>query len=254
MTEQFLSQIEKNTRSLPQIAMEVKFNSNFYRMSLNRSIDLSDGSYVMGVISFNTYNSIFNITEKNNLLYYNDTINNYIITLPYGAYEISQINEEVFRQISNVHNISDISLSPIKISANESTLHSVIDIDINYSIDFRKENTLRNILGFDSKVLYSGYNYSDKKVNIIDIDRIHLCSDSIIGSIRNGHPSNILFTIILNEAPGAKIVREPNLVLYKHIDKDKLDFIEFWFEDDFGNRIDNHGENINFTLHIKKNS
>ena len=45
-------------------------------MPLNRSIDLSDGSYVMGVISFNTYNSIFNITEKNNLLYYIDTINN----------------------------------------------------------------------------------------------------------------------------------------------------------------------------------
>ena len=83
MAEQFLSQIEKNTRSLPQIAMEVKFNTNFYRMSLNRSIDLSDGSYVMGVINFNTYNSIFNITEKNNLLYYIDTINNYIITLPY---------------------------------------------------------------------------------------------------------------------------------------------------------------------------
>ena len=29
MTEQFLSQIERNTRSLPQIAMEVKFNTNF---------------------------------------------------------------------------------------------------------------------------------------------------------------------------------------------------------------------------------
>ena len=41
MTEQFLSQIEKNTRSLPQIAMEVKFNTNFYRMPLNQSIDLS---------------------------------------------------------------------------------------------------------------------------------------------------------------------------------------------------------------------
>ena len=50
MTEQFLSQIEKNTRSLPQIAMEVKFNTNFYRMPLNQSIDLSDGNYVMGVI------------------------------------------------------------------------------------------------------------------------------------------------------------------------------------------------------------
>ena len=84
MTEQFLSQIEKNTRSLPQIAMEVKFNTNFYRMPLNQSIDLSDGNYVMGVISFNTYNSIFNIKEKNNLLYFydNNIKNHYVISLP----------------------------------------------------------------------------------------------------------------------------------------------------------------------------
>ena len=104
------------------------------------------------------------------------------------------------------------------------------------------------------KNIYSGSNYSDKKFNIIDIDRIHLCSDSIIGSIRNGEPSNILFSIILHEAPGRKIVREPNLVLYKHIDKEKLDFIDFWFKDDNKNLIDNHGEVIGFTLHIKKNS
>ena len=70
--------------------MEVKFNTNFYRMPLNQSLDLSDGNYVMGEKSFNTYNSIFNITEKNNLLYYHDRTTNFIITLSYGAYEISQ--------------------------------------------------------------------------------------------------------------------------------------------------------------------
>ena len=118
-----------------------------------------------------------------------------------------KLTKKFLNRLSNTHNISDISLSPIKISANESTLHSIIEIDLKFSIDFTKENTLRSILGFDSKKLYSGsYNYSDKKVNIIDIDRIHLCSDSIIGSIRNGQPSNILFSIILNEAPGQKIV------------------------------------------------
>ena len=130
-------------------------------------------------------------------------------------------NEEVYKQISNNHDISNISQLPIKIEANESTLHSIINIEANYSTDFRKENTFRKILGFDSKVQYSGYNYSDKKLNFIDNDKIHLCCDSIIGSIRNGHPSNNLFTIILNEAPGAKITREANLVLNKHTDKDK---------------------------------
>ena len=65
---------------------------------------------------------------------------------------------------------------------------------------------------------------------------------------------HILFTVVLNEAPGAKIVREWNLVLYKHFYMEKLDAIEFWMEDDNGNRIDNHGETVAFTLHMKKNS
>ena len=81
-----------------------------------------------------------------------------------------------------------------------------------------------------------------------------MCCDCIVGSLQNGQPSNILFTIILNEVPGAKIVREPNLVLYKHIYKDKIDNIGFWFEDNNGNRNEMHGESIEFTLHMKKNS
>ena len=131
---------------------------------------------------------------------------------------------------------------------------SIIYLTNGYKIDFSQPNTLRDLLGFDSKIISDSYNYSKKKVNIIDIHRIHLCCDCIVGSIRNGFPSNILFSVVLNEPPGAKIVREPNLILYKHIYKEKLDSIDFWMEDDDGNRIDNHGEVISFTLHMKKNS
>ena len=40
------------------------------------------------------------------------------------------------------------------------------------------------------------------------------------------HDSDIS-TDNLNEAPGAKNVREPNVILYKHIYRSKLDAIEF---------------------------
>ena len=52
--EKTLIQIEKNTRLLPQIPIEVEYRTNEYRLDLLDSIDLSDGIYVMGVISFNT--------------------------------------------------------------------------------------------------------------------------------------------------------------------------------------------------------
>ena len=73
--EKTLIQIEKNTRPLPQIPIEVEYKTNEYRLDLLDSIDLSDGNYVMGVTSFNTYNSIFNVTSKNNKIEYFDGLN-----------------------------------------------------------------------------------------------------------------------------------------------------------------------------------
>ena len=245
--EKLLSSIEKNTRPLPQIPSEVSFNTDYFKLTFQDSIDVSDGNYVVGVTSFNTYNSIFNVNSKNNKIIYFDTVEWKEIVLPYGAYEIDQINDEVSRQLS-------FEESPIIIEANTATLHSIIHLDDGYKIDFTNSNTIRDILGFESKILSNKFNYSKKKVNIIDIHRIHLCCDCIVGSLKNGLPSNVLFTIILNEVPGAKIVREPNLILYKHIYKDKIDSIEFWFEDNNGNRVEMHGELVEFTLHMKKNS
>ena len=250
--EKILSEIEKNTRPLPQIPLEVKYNTNYHRMNLTDSIDLSDGNYVIGVTSFNTYNSIFNVTSKNNRFIYYDSVMGMkeIILLP-GAYEIDQINAEISRQIMNE---SILSESPITIEADTSTLRSIIRLKDSFSVDFTFSNTLRDLLGFNSRVLTDPVNISDKKVNITDIHRIHLCCDCIVGSLRNGEPSNILFSLILSEPPGAKIVRQPNLILYKHIYKEKLDYIEFWMEDDDRNKIDNHGETVGLTLHMKKNS
>ena len=47
--------IEKNTRPLPQIPNEFSFISDYFKLTLRDSIDVSDGSYVIGVSSFNTY-------------------------------------------------------------------------------------------------------------------------------------------------------------------------------------------------------
>ena len=64
--EKYSIDIEKKTRPRPQISIEVEYNTNEDRLELLDSIDLSHGNYVLGVTSFNTVNSIFNITSKNN--------------------------------------------------------------------------------------------------------------------------------------------------------------------------------------------
>ena len=74
--------------------------------------------------------------------------------------KLNKIIKKVYRQISQTHPISDISQTPIKIEANTSTLHSVIKLASGYSVDFTQENTLKDILGFDSETIYASYNYS----------------------------------------------------------------------------------------------
>ena len=201
--EKILTDIEKNTRPLPQIPLEVKYKTNHFKMDLQDSIDLTDGNYVIGVSSFNTYNSIFNVTSKNNKIIYFDGLMYWKeIILPPGAYEIEQINDEIARQLS-------FEESPIILEANTATLHSIIRLSSGFKVDFTQPNTLGDLLGFDSVILTEPYNYSKNKVNIIDIHRLHLCCDSIIGSLRNGFPSNILFSIVLNEAPELKLFENP---------------------------------------------
>ena len=145
--EKILTDIEKNTQPLPQIPLEVKYKTNHFKMDPQDSIDLTDGNYVIGVSSFNTYNSIFNVTSKNNKIIYFDGLMYWKeIILPPGAYEIEQINDEIARQLS-------FEESPIILEANTATLHSIIRLSSGFKVDFTQPNTLGDLLGFDSVIL-----------------------------------------------------------------------------------------------------
>ena len=52
-------------------------------------IDLSDGEYELGLTTFETYNTIPNVTSANNKFYFGD--NDEEITIPEGSYEIKDI-------------------------------------------------------------------------------------------------------------------------------------------------------------------
>ena len=52
-------------------------------------IDLSDGEYELGLTTFETYNTVPNVTSANNKFYFGD--NDEEITIPEGSYEINDI-------------------------------------------------------------------------------------------------------------------------------------------------------------------
>ena len=62
---------------------------------------------------------------------------------------------------------------------------------------------------------------------ITTVDKVHLKCDCIDGSIVNGIREQILFSFDLDSPPGYKIRKEPTTILYKKINKNKLDYITF---------------------------
>jgi hypothetical protein len=60
----------------------------------------------------------------------------------------------------------------ISLSANPSTLKSVMEITGRYKVDFRHPSSLRSLLGFKNRVYHAGYNESENILNILTVNGV----------------------------------------------------------------------------------
>ena len=107
---------------------------------------------------------------------------------------------------------------------------------------------LNRLLGFTSKTYSEGTHMSEKPVMISSVDKVHLKCDCVDGSIVNGIREQILFSFNLGAPPGYKIKNNPTTVLYKKINKTRLDKIQFFLEDSNHNPVDLNNETLTFTF------
>ncbi len=284
--EALLTKIEHNTKRRPEITLELKMNKNKKRFPIDPPISLHDGNYCMGLISLSVYNTIFNVTTKNNhFTYFNGTERSGLwktILIPPGAYEIDQINDEIQDQLEingDMVKVKNSDTYPITIEANDSTQKSEITCASDYQVDFTDVQSIGKLLGFNARILKEESTRSkrniegalesyleksdssnsssafwqvtsDKVVDIMPIDKIHLNCDKVEGSILNGKPSSILYSFHIDESPGYKIIKNPETILYKNITTDKIEALYFYLLDDDGNEVDFNNETITFTLQI----
>ena len=87
---------------------------------------------------------------------------------------------------------------------------------------------------------------------ITTTDKVHLKCHCVDGSNVNGKREQILFSFILSAPPGYKIIKEPTTVLYKGLNKTRLDTIQFFLEDSNHNPVDFNGETLTFTIQVIK--
>ena len=161
-------------------------------------------------------------------------------------------------------NLKNILTNNIKMNVSIDERKYKTDLKINQTIIFTKKSFFYTILGFTQSHSYplddidgfyqliSGSYKSEKPINITGIDKVHLKTDCIDGSIMNGFRQPILYNFALDQPPGCKIYKEPKVKLFKKINKSVVSHIRFYLEDDDYKPVDFNGEMISFTCQLIK--
>ena len=170
--------------------------------------DLKDLVYRMGL----SYDEIMDILD---LKYVPTKRTGY--SLNPGIYEVVDLNN------TSKHILPDNV--KVNITIDDITLKS--NLKINQTLIFTERFFFYTILGFTQSRSYplddidshyqliAGSYKSDKPINITGIDKIHLKTDCIQGSIVNGIREPILYSFALSSPPGHKIYKEPRVKLFK---------------------------------------
>jgi len=119
--------------------------SNVLATTYFPAIDLSDDDYELGLMNFETYNTISNVNASNNKFYFDE--NDVEITIPEGSYELHAINDFLKHTIPRkrsqhaAHNdkkrVDDDDVNenfPIALRTNNNTMKS--EIKCIYRINF----------------------------------------------------------------------------------------------------------------------
>lgn len=234
-----------------------------------------NATYVMGLIDFMTFNTIPNIDKSNNKFY----IGNYVVELPEGSYEITDIEKTLNKQLSekdatkhtvsesNQHAFKPVIVGNITISksldeavrekailhlrANHNTFKC--EIKSNLEIDFRQPNSVASILGFKPKKLSANKtHHSDYPISITKVNSICIECNLIQNSFNNNLPVHIIHMFYPNVPPGYKIVENPTNVIYLPINSRFINEIILKITDQDGNLVNFKQELITIRLHLKK--
>ena len=129
------------------------------------------------------------------------------IELPPGVYEIVDINNT----IKQIRSDSDCGFE-LNIQANAISMKSVSTSY--HNIHFNSETN--KLLGCTNNDYPAGTHKSEISVMITTTGKIHLKCDCVDGSIVNCIRERILFSFILGAPPGCKIIKKPEILLYKN--------------------------------------
>ena len=255
-TIKLLNQIAENTKSKKSFQIIVSDKKTKFCTTFNPPIYLEkEKQYEIALTNLEAYYTFPNINKNNSLFRYSyDNGTNWVdVHIPIGCYEITDLNNTIQQQMKqNGHCDETNDLYPITFSANGNTLHSIMEIQKGYQVDFTLKYSLCEILGFHHKMYSSGYHFSEDPVNILSVNSIFVTLDIISGSYVNGTEKNVIYSFFPAAPPGHKILENPRNLVYLPITSDKIRTMTCELTDQNGQKLDLRGETVTIRFHIKE--
>ena len=149
------------------------------------------------------------------------------------------LNPGIYEVVGLNNTLKDILPDNVKLSITIDDVRLKSNLKTNQTLIFTEKSFFYTILGFtrsrscpldDIDAFYqliAGSYKSDRSINITGIDKIHLKSDCIQGSIVNGVRELIFYSFAFSSPPGHKINKEPRAKLFKKVNKSVLSQITF---------------------------
>lgn len=224
--------------------------SNILQTNFYPPIDISNESYEIALIGLYTYNTIPNIEKGTNKFYYD---NDKVITIPTGAYEISNLEKYLKLKLRETHALKKEN-EIITLRANNNTIKS--ELHCEYNVDFSPSDSIGKILGFSGNEILSAkkWHFSDLPVNIIKVTSIRVECNIVKGSYYGSEESHTLYEFSPQVDPGYAINIEPRNHIYLAVNTRTISNITLKLIDQDGHPVNLRGEKIVIRLELRNSA
>lgn len=210
-------------------------------------IELDEHSdYEIGMLCFDTYNTIPNVDESNNKFHFDGDKQ---LTIPNGTYEVQDIADYIREHVTTYNTPEKVY--HVMIETNNNTMHTTLKTTV--TVDFSQPNSIGSLLGFDKRILEPQMKHlSDKVIDVFSVNTLRIECNIASGSYLNGRPAHTVYEFFPNTPAGYKIVEAPSPVIYVPITVRSVDRITLKVVDQLQRIVNFRGEEVTIRLHLRK--
>lgn len=253
--------------------IQINSTKSFFTTNFPIPLELNESfNYKVALQWFSVYNTIFNVTNKNNQFMFD----NKIYKIKPGSYEIKDILSEMNALIKpdKIDFSIKINYGKLQINSSTKTLSFNTDYSLAEILGFEKTQDLTSVamanvpqatvnLPQATGNLQKAPILGSNKIDVSNINSINILCDlvqnSYIANETGGSENslaiqkNLLYTFPYGTVlMGFRIVQSPNPIIYLPMTRKNISSISFQITDQDGNLLDFNNEKISLALHIEQ--